>query len=72
MRPVRSRVLRHLLELRYWIAMPVDKDSIPRLSANFNSDTIVRYRSTFKTDNIADLAPIAFAPADGNLHVGLP
>lgn len=57
--------------MRHWIAMPVDKDFIPRLSANFNRDTIVRHRSTFKTDNIADLAPIAFVPAYGNLHVGL-
>jgi hypothetical protein len=68
MRPVRSRVTRHLLELPHWIAMPIDKDLIPRLSANFNRDTIVRDRSTFETDNIADLAPIAIEPAYGEFH----
>ena len=61
----------HLLELRHWVAMPIDKDLIPRLSAHFNRDTIVRDRSTFETYNIADFAPIAFVPAYGEFHARL-
>jgi hypothetical protein len=48
--------------------MPIDKDLIPCLAANLNRDTIVRDRSTFETDNIADFAPIAFEPAYGEFH----
>jgi hypothetical protein len=63
-----ARVARHLLELRQWIAMPVDEDLFPRLAANLNRDTIVRDRSTFEKDNIADFAPIAVEPAYGKFH----
>ncbi|MDQ0839860.1 hypothetical protein [Sphingomonas faeni] len=48
--------------------MPVDEDLFPRLAANLNRDTIVRDRSTFEKDNIADFAPIAFEPAYGKFH----
>lgn len=63
-----ARIARHLLELRHWIAMPVDEDLFPRLAANLNRDTIASDRSPFETDSIADLAPIAFEPAYGKFH----
>lgn len=51
--------------------MPIDKDLIPRLTANFDRDAIVRDRSAFKTNDIADFAPIAFVPAYGEFHARL-
>jgi hypothetical protein len=66
-----ARIAGHLLELRHWIAMPIDEDLIPRLSANFYDDTIVRDRSPVETNSIADFAPIASAPAYGEFHARL-
>jgi hypothetical protein len=68
MRPMGARVARHLLKLSNWIAVPVDKNLIPRLATNLNRDTIVRDRSTFETDNIAHFAPIGYEPAYGEFH----
>lgn len=66
-----ARIEGHLLELRHWIAMPINEDLIPRLSANFYHDTIVRDRSPVETNNVADFAPVAFVPANDEFHARL-